>query len=423
MDKRQRNIIIIVVAAMLLILFLLFQFGSRGSYSWSENYLVENRGPYGTDIIRQLLEDYYPNEDFTLMEDSINLSEENRKTPANYVFIGASQYLDSASISQLFDFIDDGNRAFIISRSLTEEVADYIYLYDCYGGYYWDGYEEFRDTAIDVSLTDQSVFSDESATHLSFRYRNQVRNYDWQYINERYLCEEEEEGIYPLGTFAGLYTNFVGIKYGNGYLYLHTNPLLFSNYALLEEGRLPYAEAIFSYTAAGPIYWDEYSKIPGFLRNPRFPKQISDRTPFDYILQQPPLAWAWYLLLAMAGLYLLFRTKRRQRIIPVLEKKPNTSLNFLQTIGHLYFTQNDHRKIALHKARLFLSFIRERYGLPTQELDDKFARQLSAKSEIPRKDIDAILLLNKNIQTSSFVSEKILVNFHYKIEAFYKNCK
>lgn len=422
MDKRQRNIIILV-AGLLLILFLLFQFAGRGGYSWSENYLAENRGPYGTDIIQQLLKDYYPAEEFTLMEDSIQLEESiGTQQPANYVFIGASQYLDSSSVAQLFDFLETGNRAFIISRTLSEEIADYLYLYDCYSGYYWEGYEEFRDTAINVSLVNQEVFSEETNAHLAYRYRNQVRNYEWQFLDERYICEDDEE-IFPLGTFDGLYTNFVGIKYGDGYLYLHTNPILFSNYALLEEERLPYAEAIFSYTLEGPIYWDEYSKIPGFLRNPRFPKQISDRTPFDYILQQPPLAWAWYLLLVMAGLYLLFRTRRRQRVIPVLEKNRNTSLDFLQTIGHLYFAQNDHRKIALHKARLFLGFVRERYSLATQQLDDKFAQQLSAKSEIPKKDIDAILLLNKNIQTSSFVSEKILVSFHQKIEAFYKNCK
>lgn len=421
MKKRQRNIIFLL-AGTLLLLFLLFQFAGKRDHSWAENYLVENRGPYGTDIIRQLLEDYYPAEDFQLMEDSLSLdSEAGREQPANYIFIGASQYLDSTSVTRLFRFINAGNRAFIISRSLSEEIVDYLYLYDCYNSYYWDGYDELRDTVINTRV-DQVAFSEETGIHLPFRYRNQVRNYDWQYIKERYLCEEDED-ILSLGTFGGYYTNFMGIKYGAGYLYLHTNPLLFSNYALLEEERLSYVEAVFSYTVEGPIYWDEYSKIPGFLRNPRFPKRISDQTPFDYILQQPPLAWAWYLLLTMAALYLLFRTKRRQRVIPVLEKNRNTSLDFLQTIGHLYFAQNDHRKIALHKAQLFLSYIREHYGLATQGLDETFARQLSAKSEIPQKDIAAILLLYKNIQTSSFVSEKILVNFHQKIEAFYKNCK
>ena len=54
----------------------------------------------------------------------------------------------------------------------------------------------------------------------------------------------------------------------------------------------------------------------------------------------------------------------------------------------LYFLQNDHRKIALHKMRLFLGFIRERYYLATQELDASFKQQLSLKSEIPEKEIE-----------------------------------
>lgn len=422
MERSQRNIIILV-ASLLLILLLIFQFMGKRAYSWSEDYLAKNRGPYGTDIIRQLLKEYIPGQDFMLMEDSLNLGQNlTKQQKANYVFIGASQYLDSNAVDRIFEFIGSGNSAFISSRSLPEEMADYFYMYDCYSTYYWGGYEEFRDTAIDASLIDSSLFSMDINTHFAYRFRNQLRNYDWQYLDDRYICEEEE-GIRALGKFNGLYPNFVEYRYGEGYLYLHTNPILFSNYALLKEERLPYAEGIFSYLNEGPIYWDEYSKVPGFLRNPRFPRKISERTPLDYILQQAPLAWAWYLLLSMAGLYLIFRTRRRQRVIPILEKNRNTSLDFLHTIGQLYFVRNDHRKIALHKARLFLSFVRERYNLGTQDLNDKFAQGLSVKSEIAKKDIDAIILLYKNIQTSSFVSEKILVNFHHKIQAFYKNCK
>lgn len=422
MERRQINIIV-VVAVMILIIFLLFRFAGRGGgYSWSENYLVENRGPYGTDVIRQLLESYYRGEDFEVMEDSIARLQDV-DGPANYIFIGASQYLDSISLEYLFDFIDRGNRAFIISRSLSDELADYAYIYGCNDSYsyYWDGYEELRDTAIDVSLYHEDLEAD-SHSHLAFQYRNKINQYNWQYIDDQYICDEEY-GLASLGTFQEMYTNFARLKYGDGYLYLHTNPLLFSNYALLDEDKLPYIEAVFSHTIEGPIYWDEANKIPGFLRNPRFTKQISGRSPLEYILHQPPLRWAWYLLLIMAGMYLLFRTKRRQRTIPILEKNHNTSLEFLQTIGHLYFLQNDHRKIALHKMRLFLSFIRERYNMATQDLDDAFVRQLSSKSEVSKENINAILLLYRNIESSGYLSAKILVNFHHKIEAFYKNCK
>ena len=417
MEKRQINIIVIV-GLMLLIVFLLFRFGGRGGYSWSENYLAENKGPYGTDIIRQLLEDYHSGENFEVMEDSIAILQEADE-PSNYVFIGASQYLDSLSIEHLTNFVAAGNRAFIISRSLAEELAEYTYIYDCYDSYYWDGYLEHRDTAVDLSMRHADLMEN-SGSHLAFQYRNKIEKYDWQYIDDVYICKES---LIELGTFDEMFTNFARMEYGEGYLYLHTNPILFSNYALLDQEKLPYIEAVFSHMVEGPIYWDEASKIPGFLRNPRFPKQLSDKGPFEYILQQPPLRWAWYLLLTMAGLYLLFRTKRRQRIIPVLPKNYNTSLEFLQTIGHLYFLQNDHRKIALHKSRLFLSFIRDRYNIPTQDLGESFVQQLSLKSEIPQEDIKTVLLLDRNIKTSAFLSAKVLVNFHHKIEAFYKNCK
>ena len=222
---------------------------------------------------------------------------------------------------------------------------------------------------------------------------------------------------------TSIYPNFVRVAMGEGYFYLHTNPMVFTNIELLDEERLPYISGVFSHLSKGPIFWDEYSKLTSFNRSNNSQRSFNSRSPFQYILSQPPLAWAWYLLVILTAFYLFFRTKRRQRIIPVLERNVNSSLEFLQTIGHLYILQNDHKKIALHKARLFLSHIRSHYGLQTQNLDEGFVKSLAAKSEVDKKQIEAILLLYKNIQTSSIVSEKILKSFHTQIEDFYKNSK
>ena len=138
-----------------------------------------------------------------------------------------------------------------------------------------------------------------------------------------------------------------------------------------------YVERVLSHIDKGPILWDitlESSESPG--RNRGF-----SNSPLKYILSQPPLAWGWYILLGMAVLYLIFRAKRRQRVIPVLEKNENTSLEFINTIGRLYFIQNNHRQLALEKMKLFLGFIREHYHLPTREINDAFKKQLIVKAK------------------------------------------
>jgi hypothetical protein len=125
----------------------------------------------------------------------------------------------------------------------------------------------------------------------------------------------------------------------------------------------------------------------------------------------------------MALLYLIFRAKRRQRVIPVLEKNANTSLEFIGTIGRLFFINNNHRQLAAQKMRLFLIFVRERYHLPTKELNEQFTKGLAVRSNVPEEHILKILNLNRNIDNSGFLSEDTLVDFHRLMERFYRQCK
>ena len=150
-------------------------------------------------------------------------------------------------------------------------------------------------------------------------------------------------------------------------------------------------------------------------------RQIAN-SPLQYILQEPSLAWAWYILLAIGLLFLLFRTKRQQRIIPVLEPNRNTSMEFLNIISNLYFQQRDHKKLAQEDMRLFLHFIRDRYKIPTRNLDDTFITQLTQQSQVEQDIIKKILLLNTNINSASHITENTLISFHQHIEAFYNNC-
>ena len=147
-----------------------------------------------------------------------------------------------------------------------------------------------------------------------------------------------------MGYFNDEFSNFARIKYGKGQLLLHTTPIAFSNFHLLREQNVEYAGRVFSHLVEGPIYWDNYSNVSLALArrmndlayyNPY--KTFNDEGPLQYILSQPALAWTWYLGLTLALLYLLFRAKRKQRVIPVLEPNHNTSLEFISTIGRLVF--------------------------------------------------------------------------------------
>ncbi|MEL7124293.1 MAG: hypothetical protein AAFO07_32960, partial [Bacteroidota bacterium] len=254
----------------------------------------------------------------------------------------------------------------------------------------------------------------------------------WNFIGEQFFCEQEE-GFSRVGYFRDTFPliNFARIPYGSGYFYLHTTPIAFSNLNMLNSSNKLYAEGVFSHLSPGTIYWDEYSRISEATgrrmnnSNRSSNRTLSNRTPLEYILNQPPLAMAWYLLLFALLIYLLFKSKRKQRIIPILSKNENTSLEFVTTMGRLYFIQNDHRKLAIQKMRLFKSFIRSKYKITIKDdyNDEALLNTISVISEVPRELVNNVFMMYRNIDTSSVVTDNTLIEFHNRLEAFYQNCK
>ncbi len=422
----KRLLLFVAIAAVLGVLFAWLWQMDRRRFDWRESYSEESRQPYGTAILQGLLEDYFPASSLRVVDDSLSrvLSTDSLRA-GSYVFVGEGLWVDSSDIAALLTFVGNGNQALISSRSIPNELMTRLYPDACPEAL-WEDYTDWLDTVAQLNFYAEKLRADKPFP-LRYLYRNRARPYRWQYISEDYLCGADY-GLTPLGYFADTLVNFVSIPYGEGEFYLHTTPLAFTNYYLVEPDHLAYVEGVFSHLREGPIYWESYNRILETLarrRNQRFTSnaRLPSRSPLQYILRQPPLAWAWYLLIAAGGLYLIFRAKRRQRVIPVKESNANTSRDFVSTIGRLYFLQNNHRQLALQKMRLLLGFIREHYHLQTRELDTGFAQRLALKSEVPQAVIDKILLLYRNIDNSNYITENTLIEFHGIVEQFYRQCK
>lgn len=234
-----------------------------------------------------------------------------------------------------------------------------------------------------------------------------------------------------LGEMNDSLSNFARAPYGKGHFYLHTTPIAFSNLALQEEKSLAYVEKVISHLDGKNVYYDTYSRVSEGVsrrRNERENWMNNNRTfntesELSYILSQPALRWAWYISLALTLFYLVFRAKRQQRIIPVTEENRNTSLEFVGTIGQLYFQQENHQKLAAQKFKLWQGFIRDKYRITTREFDAEFEKKLSAKSDVSQADIHAILTQYNLIQGATGIHSHTLIEFHETMERFYRTCK
>lgn len=421
--KNDRIIYIIGgVFALLVILLLIF---SKKNYNWEEHYQVKGQDPYGTGVITEMLKS--TDHRFEVIKDSLSASlPENPEQASNYIFIGQSMYLSETDIQRLIDFTVNGNQVFLFCNYIPHNLMFYLYDGECEPSL-WDDFAVFEDTMVSLNVTHPDLrLPDES--EYTFLSRYGAGNYRWRYFYEDYFCSNEG-AFAELGRINSEYINFARVQYGDGYFFLHTTPIAFTNINLLEENAFSYTDKVFAHLNEGPIYWDEYSRIPESVARSRnsggggngFDRNLSSKSPLQYILSQPALMWSWYLLLSMGLLYLIFRAKRKERIIPVIEPNTNTSLAFVRTIGRLYFLQNNHKQLALQKMKLFHVDVREFYNLNFQEGDDKFEDRLAAKSGVDKEIINKIYLMYGNIENARHVSANTLIDFYKAMARFYKS--
>ena len=182
------------------------------------------------------------------------------------------------------------------------------------------------------------------------------------------------------------YPNFVRIRLGKGNVFLHNQPQVFTNYALL------YRSSSADYVAHLLAYLPKDKQVVWFVKdqtsNTGRPENESS---LSVIFRYPALRWAWLLFIYGLLLYILFNAKRRPRIIPVRKPLRNTTVEFVQTIGNLYYQEGSTNNMMNKKIIYFLDKIRRHYYLETTNIDDVFVERLHSKSGKDRELINEIV--------------------------------
>jgi len=429
-----RKTYLLILAALLALLGLFYWRGLIGQqrFDWRDSqvqsaYSETNDQPYGTQALHRLLDGYFPKGKLvdirkdlpkTLPLDSVRQS--------SYVFVGEGLFLDSLSTAHLLAFVAAGNTALLSSKTIPFDLMFHLYYEEC-TDQEWSDYENVaHPDPVRVSLTAPWF---ERAVPLHYARQNEASSYAWNYIESAFFCDSLPQR--PLGYLNDSLVNFAAFPHGKGRFLLHCTPIAFSNYHLLRTESRRYAEGVLAHLPQGDIYWDAYSRVPETVarrRNRGGERQLPTEHPLAYVLQQPPLAWAWYLTLALAAAYLLFRAKRRQRIIPVLGKKENSSYEFISTIANLHFREKNHRYLCVQTMRLFLAQVRERYNMVAQldhetlkpRLDAQFEQRLEQVSGVPIQQIRNIFAqYNATVQFEP--DEDMMVRLHLAVEDFWKN--
>ena len=359
--------------------------------SWQDSFTREDRIPFGAYILYELLPELFPAAEVKVASvPAYNMLGDTLYSDASYVVINSSFAADDLDAEELLTFADDGNTVFIAAADITGPLADSL------GFETYQGMDLFEDT-VGINLANPALH----ARSPYFYKKHLIRSYFTLFDTLRSTV---------LGTNTLGEVNFIRVPHGEGVFYLSTVPHAFSNYNLVDERNAPYAFDALSYLPSkGTLIWDEYYKDGR--------REI--RTPLRYILSQEALRWAYYLVMAGVLLFIIFMGRRRQRIIPEIKPLPNTTLEFAETVGQLYYQHGDHKNIAEKKITYFLEYVRSRFGVNTNERDGGFYHAISARSGVDVDAVKSTFGYIDSILQRERIDEESLVALNRAIERFH----
>ncbi|MEO0404152.1 MAG: DUF4350 domain-containing protein, partial [Bacteroidota bacterium] len=174
---------------------------------------------------------------------------------------------------------------------------------------------------------------------------------------------------------------FLQIKSGKGNYFLHSVPLSFSNYHLLRKGNFDYFNQVYQQVDFKNVLWDvssqKYKQVFENRGSGRGKENIGNdlrepnEGPLNYILNQPALRNAWFFGLALLVIYFIFGVRRKQKEIRFIEPPKNTSIEFAETLGHMFRQEKSHHSLMKIKKHVFFEFVRERYAIKFLNIEDK----------------------------------------------------
>lgn len=404
---------------------------TKNKWQWDESYKEIDKNPYGLYIAHEFLKNF--GSSLIDLTEYVNKSLPQDVQGANYVFVGEALYLDSLDTDRLLNFAKRGNRVFISSKVVPFSLFNALYDNNCqafmYNRY---NYANDRDKIITLNFTHPKLREQKPFEYPFVRHYDTTHTY-WYAMDTVTDCTRLDAEISVLGLMNEAKANFIKIRVGQGEIYLHATPLAFTNYYLVNDERLRYAQKVFSHlNTSGAIYWDTRGRVPrevGESMNRRkknerngYNPRLEEDSPLKYVLSDTSLRWAWYLFLGLILTYMIFHAKRKQRIIPVLAKKNNASLEFVRTVGQMYFMQGNSSGLCDLKLKQFRTFVKERYHLSAREMDSDFIETLAQKADIPSERIERIVSYDNRIKNLD-ITENALITLHELLDNFYKKCK
>lgn len=414
--KSSRNFLFAMLV--LFVLFCLLQVNLPKKFVWSPTFSHVDKQPLGCFVFDSVLTQSLPNGYHVTKKTFFQLDQEHAKEKISVLMVVDQQNLKQLDVKYLCNIARRGGKVMVVAsssfddgrnadtvmvdeleRTFKVKIEDGLYFSlrgilsglkahdnDMYDTIYWNNRETMyaaQSYRMFYNMVGGTLFVDSVPKVKRLAYTLSTAGYDYRhdslYVGDFTSFDtivDEKERIERIDTFAiKKIPTAVSVPYGKGEVIFVSSPLLFTNYGMLEGNTSVYIFRLMSYLADLPVYRTEaYVKTDAML--------VAEQSPFREFIKRPPLRWALYLALLGVVLFMIFTARRRQRVIPIISKPANRSLEFIQLIGTLYYQRKDHVDLVRKKFKLFAEELRKTAGVDISDVntDDREYLLLAEKT-------------------------------------------
>lgn len=402
----------------LFVLFCLLQVNLPKKFVWSPTFSHVDKQPLGCFVFDSVLTQSLPNGYHVTKKTFFQLDQEHAKEKISVLMVVDQQNLKQLDVKYLCNIARRGGKVMVVAsssfddgrnadtvvvdeleRTFKVKIEDGIYFSlrgilsglkahdnDMYDTIYWNNRETMyaaQSYRMFYNMVGGTLFVDSVPKVKRLAYTLSTAGYDYKhdslYVGDFTRFDtivDKKERIERIDTFAiKKVPTAVSVPYGKGEVIFVSSPLLFTNYGMLEGNTFVYIFRLMSYLADLPVYRTEaYVKTDAML--------VAEQSPFREFIKRPPLRWTLYLALLGVVLFMIFTARRRQRVIPIMSKPANRSLEFIQLIGTLYYQRKDHGDLVRKKFKLFAEELRKTAGVDISDVntDDREYLLLAEKT-------------------------------------------
>jgi len=369
---------------------------SPRTLDWTITFHHQDKNPFGAYALDQLINSIFAENKIQQSNYTLYELYDTLQRPSNFITIATSFAPGKEDVEALLKNIEKGGTAFISAQYFRGHFADTLSIST--SDYFFEG--ELR-----------TVFNRNDSTGISFKNREVKQQSEYSFPRKNvhnYFNALDTVRTQLVATNDLDLPVSLKVSWGKGFLYLNSTPLAFTNAYLLNGQNAEFASLSLSHLPDQTTYWTEFYHLG----------RLEAQTPLRFILTNEPLSWAYYIGILSIVLFMIFEARRRQRIIPIIKPLANTSLEFVQTIGNLYYQSADHKNIAEKRIAFLLEQLRSKYGINAHQVNEHSILTLARKTGNEEDDVRELFKLIKVIQGKNQITESELKTLNNKLDRF-----